>query len=286
MTAKSNSLAGKRKLVAPTGIDTIDSLARLPDAECSIEMYIRAASEYVRRSGDLEAGPKKAGQIRLSNGLGRVLAVALKVKLPQLKNVVIGERKVSGALRTVNADVSEIHPTDGLRMAVELKPVNLAVGRAIWNRFGDIRTFAVNLHLKFPFCIVGGVLVIPTYERSDTREAIEALKDEITESGDEVEKPDEPALSPTAVPHTDPRSNSGRKSTIHLIERAIARLVRAGGRKTEGDAPHLLEGIAVVVYDPDTGMMNREIPASGSGLRWEEFVDSLVAAYRGRFEEL
>jgi len=105
--------------------------------------------------------------------LGQALADQLRQRLPQFRHGIVGERKVSGALRTVNADVSEIHPIDGLRLAVELKPVNLAVGRAIWNRFGDIRTFAVNLHLKFPFCVVGGVLVIPTYEETGTREAFE-----------------------------------------------------------------------------------------------------------------
>ena len=127
----------------------------------------------MRRSRELASGPKKAGQIRLSTMLGQALADQLRQRLPQFRHGIVGERKVSGALRTVNADVSEIHPIDGLRLAVELKPVNLAVGRAIWNRFGDIRTFAVNLHLKFPFCVVGGVLVIPTYEETGTREAFE-----------------------------------------------------------------------------------------------------------------
>jgi hypothetical protein len=78
------------------------------------------------------------------------LADELAARIPQLKNrLETDERKVAGGLRTVNADVSESHELDGLRLAVELKPINLAVGRAIWNRFGDIRTFAVNIHLKF-----------------------------------------------------------------------------------------------------------------------------------------
>jgi hypothetical protein len=101
--------------------------------------------------------------------LGQALADELRERLPQFRHGIVGESKVSGALRSVNADVSEIHPIDGLRLAIELKPVNLAVGRAIWNRFGDIRTFAVNLHLKFPFCVVGGVLVLPTYEETGTK---------------------------------------------------------------------------------------------------------------------
>ncbi len=157
-----------------------------------------------------------------------------------------GERKVSGALSEPQVDVSEMHPLDGLRLAVELKPINLAVGRAIWNRFGDIRAVAVNLHLKFPFAVVGGVLAIPTYEEDP---------------------------GPT------------RKPTTHLIERAVNRLARAGGRRTEGDAPHLLEGVGVVVYDPDTGALQPDPPPPGSGLRWDEFVDALVSAYQARFGE-
>lgn len=267
----------KPRTAPPTGIEALDKLASLPDDSCTIDAYIVAASEYIRRSRELGPGPKKAGQIRLSQTLGRALLSALRAKLPELRGVVVGERKVSGALRTVNADVSEIHPTDGLRLAIELKPVNLAVGRAIWNRFGDIRTFAVNLHLKFPFCVVGGVLAIPTYEEVGTLDAISASRHEA--AIEEDTKPEQSDVPEIPTP-------SGRRSTVHLIERAVARLVRAGGRKTEGDAPHLLEGIAVVVYDPDSGTILRELPAVGSSLRWEEFIDALVAAYKGRFEEI
>lgn len=136
-----------------------------------------------------------------------------------------------------------MHRLDGLRLAIEIKPINLAVGRAIWNRFGDIRTFAVNLHLKFPFAVVGGVLVIPTYEMSGGK----------------------------------------KKDTTHLIDRAVDRLSRAGGRQTEGGAPHLLEGVGVVVYDPAKGKLDPTTPPVGSGLRWDEFVADLATAYNARF---
>ena len=78
---------------------------------------------------------------------------------------------------------------------------------------------------------------------------------------------------------------SGKKSTVHLIERAVDRLRRAGGRDTEAGAPHLLEAIAVVAYDPDTSTIAAEIPPEGSGLRWDEFVDTLSATYLARFED-
>lgn len=247
-----------------------------------MEDYLAAVSAYVRVGTSIAANPKKAAQIRLSNALARAFADELSRKLPKLKErLVTKERKVAGGLRTVNADVSESHSLDGLRLAVELKPVNLAVGRAIWNRFGDVRTFAVNLHLKFPFAVVGGVLVVPTYEEVGTSAARKAEEAEDTASqGTESEvfekEPGKADFSDAA-----PR----RKSTIHLIEKAIDRLVRAGGRRSEAEAAHLLEGIAVVVYDPDTGKILPDLPKLGSGLRWEEFIDSIASSYRARFEE-
>lgn len=163
----------KRKEPIPTGIEAIDRLADL--SPCTIQDYVSGVSAYVRESGSLAAGPKKAGQIRLSNALARALADEVAAGIPSLKGrLKTEEQKVAGGLRVANADVSESHQLDGLRLAVELKPINLAVGRAIWNRFGDIRTFAVNIHLKFPFAVVGGVLVIPTYERTGTKEARKA----------------------------------------------------------------------------------------------------------------
>lgn len=213
----------------------------------TLQDYINAASEYVRASSRLGDGAKKAAQIRLSAGLGAVLLAELRTLLPLGAGAVSGEHPVSGALRTVNADVSESDALHGLRMAVEIKPVNLAVGRNIWNRFGDIRTFGVNLHLKFPFAVVGGILTIPTYEEA-TRAGV------VT-----------------------------RRDTTHLITRAVNRLVRAGGRITEGDPPHLLEAVAVVVYDPDTSTLRDDVPPQGSGLRWPDFIFAMASTYQARF---
>lgn len=224
----------------PTGLPKVDRLAGLDSP--TINDYIKGVSEYVRGRSTITDGQAKAAQIRLSAALALALVADLRKHLPDLA-AEVGERDVSGALRIVKADVSEIHRLDGLRLAIEIKPVNLAVGRAIWNRFGDIRTFAVNLHLKFPFAVVGGVLVIPTYEMSGTK----------------------------------------RKDTTHLIQRAVDRLARAGGRETEGDAPHLLEGVGVVVYDPDKGALDPATPPPGSRLRWDEFIEDLARAYNARF---
>jgi hypothetical protein len=225
-----------------TGIPELDSA--LQESTPSLQQYVNAASQYVLQAEHLSASIKKKAQIRLSLILARVLVADLQEAEPSLAALHVGERKVSGALRTVNADVSEIHELDGLRLAVEVKPVNLAIGRAIWNRFGDVRTFAVNLHLKFPFAVVGGVLAIPTVEYQ------------------------------RGVP----------RSAVPLIERAVDRFARAGGRKNEGEAAHLLEAIAVVAYDPANALIQPDLPAEDTGLRWEQFVNSLIQSYRSRFE--
>jgi hypothetical protein len=245
------------RIPAPTGLARVDALATLSPP--TLHDYICAAGEYVRACSplapnELGAGPKKAGQIRLSNALAHVLRAELQARLPNMTNPIAGEHTVSGGLREVDADVSESNSLDGLRLAIEIKPVNLSVGRAIWNRFGDVRTFAVNLHLKFPFAVVGGVLAIPVYEEG--RIGSGARKGE-----------------------------PFKRSVTHLIDRAVLRLSRAGGRKTEGDAPHLLEGVCVLVYDPATDELSPDLPPPHSGLRWDEFVDDLVAAYDARFPE-
>jgi hypothetical protein len=269
--------AKSKREPAQTGVNEIDRLADL--RPCTIQDYIVGASAYVRRQSALAAGPKKASQIRLSNALARALAADMESHLPQLAGrLITDEQKVAGGLRTANADVSESHVLDGLRLAVELKPINLAVGRALWNRFGDIRTFAVNIHLKFPFAMVGGVLVIPTYEETGTSAAVAAEIAEVDEPEEIIQSEDPAGQSPAS---TAP----GRKGTTHLIERAIERLIRAGGRKSEAEAAHLLEGIAVVVYDPDSATILSDLPKPGSDLRWEEFVRDLIASYRARFED-
>ncbi len=236
------------KPVEPTGLPLLDGLATL--SAPTIEDYCRASAEYIREASVAGSAKGKAAQIRLSNALAVITIADLERHGVDLSGAFAGERDVGGGLRAVKADVSEMSVTDGLRLAVEIKPVHLAVGRAIWNRFGDVRTFAVNIHLKFPFAVVGGILTLPTTER-------------LISGNDEK-----------------------WKSTEHLVSRAIGRFVRAGGRRTEGDAPHLLEGIAVVAFDRETGEIEPALPPPESGLRWEEFTATMADAYHSRFGDV
>lgn len=208
--------------------------------------FTHAASLYVLQSRSLNDSDKKTYQIALSQVLGHAFRHALVKVNEKMKSVQVGEIDVFGALRKCKADLVEFHAGDGIRFAAELKPVNLAVGRAIWNRFGDIRTFAVNIHIKFPFSVVAGIITVPTFEYN---------------------------------------SRGVEKSTTHLIDRLMKRLSRAGSRETESDGNHLLEGVSVVVYDPHTGEPLSDIPDVTSPLRWHNCVSKLAEIYDARFDD-
>ncbi len=289
----------KAKELKPTdtGLAKVDALS--VKVTPTVEEYIQAVSEYILEASTLARGRPKQAQIALSAGLGRALAGALVAKVSRIKPHA-GELNVAGALRVARADVSEAHPLDGLRLAVEIKPVNLAVGRALWNRFGDVRAFAVNIHLKFPFAVVGGVLAVPTWEWAKVSKTMAAAAESESEQVDAV---DAEALALPAEENNDEDVDEDheagdlasaaaegegalhKKPTDALIDRLVRRLRRTRLRETEADAAHLLEAIAVLVYNPDTGRIDAEMPPKGSGLRWEEFVETMAELYDVRFED-
>ena len=255
----------------PVGLPHVDTLSRLEAPD--LQRYVDAVSEYVRESASLDSSAAKSAQIALSAGLGRCLKAELEARVPRM-DLFAGELDVAGALRSARAHVYEAHPLDGLRLAVEIKPINLAVGRAIWNRFGDVQVFAVNIHLKFPFAVVGGVLALPTWEwrrgPADREEPLDPPLELDLGLGSDMAAAGGP--------------ESGRVDTRPLIERLVRRLRSTRRRETEADAPHLLEAAAVLVYDPDTGTVEPDLPPAGCGLRWDEFVATLSDRYDLRFE--
>jgi hypothetical protein len=241
-------MSAKKKAPSTSSLPKVDRLDNLVTP--TLDDFIAAASDYITNADNLNAGQAKAAQLKLSNALGRAVLAGLKSRLPGFSGIA-GEHNVGGALRAAQADVHEFLEPDGLRLAIEIKPVHKAVGRAIWNRFGDIRTFAVNVHLKFPFAVVGGVMTVPTVETSKAEKY---------------------------------KTNGGWKPTTAQVSRAVERFRRAGSRLTESDAPHQLEAIAFIVFDPRTQKVHAKVPPKGSNLRWDEFLDSLATAYNARFE--
>lgn len=250
-------------------IPVLDRVVRAPHP--TFRQYLQAASAYIVHGrhlptkGNSQTKSAKAAQSDLSKVLGGIMARDLyerhrKLILNELGpsaftprrnqkpahvlTPVAKETRVAGGLRTAQSDVTESHVLDGVRLAVEIKPSYRAVGRAIWNRFGDVRAFAVNIHLKFPFAVVGGVQVLPTWD--------------FDENGNWVD-------------------------TTGSLRRAARRLDRIRLRETEADADHLLEAFLLVIFDPKSGKLDPNLPPQGSPLRWDGFLDSLVAAYDARF---
>ena len=87
------------------------------------------------------------------------------------------------------------------------------------------------------------------------------------------------------VPTYELTGAGNKKDTLALITRATERFVRAGDRRTEAAAPHLLEAVGLVVFDPDTGEVSSDLPPRASRLRYDDFLTELAAAYDARFED-
>ena len=86
--------------------------------------------------------------------------------------------------------------------------------------------------------------------------------------------------------HLQSGSDADWKPTLDVVRRVVARLVRAGSRFTEADAPHLLEGIGVIVFDHETAEIDQRLPPPRSGVRWDEFIFKIAAAYNARFGDM
>ena len=42
----------------------------------------------------------------------------------------------------------------------------------------------------------------------------------------------------------------------------------------------------MIIYDPDTATLDPNLPPVGSGLRWDEFVETIAATYELHFEQV
>lgn len=63
-------------------------------------------------------------------------------------------------------------------------------------------------------------------------------------------------------------------------------LARLGSRKDELDQHHLAEAIAMVVWDPDTGAVDPNLPAPDSHIRLEAVHDRIYESYVDRYQHL
>jgi hypothetical protein len=160
----------------------------------------------------------QAKKKRYSEVLSRNLAVEVAeglraVGFPNVKPLREGpgEKAFEGGLGPKKVDVSYSNEQHGLLLAVSIKTITAApFGKNLKNRFSDLCTEAITLHLRFPYSVVCALFAFPA----------EADKD-LTE---------------------------GR--TLSTFQRAAKLLATVSGRKEYTDPSEKFEDISLMLFQP------------------------------------
>lgn len=108
---------------------------------------------------------KKAFSERLSRNLAEQIAAGMRaVGFPDVKPFPgqPGEKEFQGGLGTKKVDVSYSDDQHGLIFAVSVKSICFApFGKNLKNRFGDLCTEAIGLHMRFPYAAVCMLFAFP-----------------------------------------------------------------------------------------------------------------------------
>ena len=82
-----------------------------------------------------------------------------------------GERAFQGGLGPKKVDVSYADEQHGLLLAVSIKSINFApFGKNLKNRFADLCTEAITLHMRFPYSVVCALFAFPSAADEDMTE--------------------------------------------------------------------------------------------------------------------
>ena len=83
-----------------------------------------------------------------------------------------GEKAFQGGLGPKKVDVSYSDEQHGLLFAISIKSINSApFGKNLKNRFGDLLTEAITLHLRFPYSVVCMLFAFPIASSKDVTKA-------------------------------------------------------------------------------------------------------------------
>ncbi len=83
-----------------------------------------------------------------------------------------GEKAFQGGLGPKKVDVSYSDEQHGLLLAVSIKTICFPeFGKNLKNRFGDMCTEAITLHMRFPYSVVNGLFAFPAAAANDTSKA-------------------------------------------------------------------------------------------------------------------
>jgi hypothetical protein len=163
-------------------------------------------------------GATQAEKKRYSELLSGALAVEVadglrKVGFPNVKPLRggPGEKAFQGGLGPKKVDVSYSDEQHGLLLAVSVKTINVApFGKNLKNRFSDLCTEAITLHLRFPYSVVCALFAFPAEADLDV--------------------------------------TSGR--TVSTFRRATKLFATIGGREQYTDPGERFENVTMMLFEP------------------------------------
>jgi hypothetical protein len=168
----------------------------------------------------LQADKKRYSEM-LSSHLARELAAGLRaVGFPNVKPLHggPGEKAFQGGLGPKKVDVSFSDEQHGLLLAVSIKSISFApFGKNLKNRFGDLLTEAITLHLRFPYSIVCMLFAFPLASDQDLT----------------------------------------RARTVSTFARAMKLFATVSGRKDYTDPGEKFENVTMLLFEPLTGRRRR-----------------------------
>lgn len=126
----------------------------------------------------------------------------------------VGEKAFYGGLGSKKVDVSYSDERHGLMLAVSVKTICAPpFGKNLKNRFGDMCTEAITLHMRFPYSVVCGLFAFPVSADEDI--------------------------------------SKGRP--ISTFRRATRLFATISGRREHTDAPEKFENVTMMLFQPADG---------------------------------
>ena len=130
---------------------------------------VTAAGQYP--AADAAQAKKKRYSEQLSAALAMEVAEGLRgVGLPNVRPLRggPGERAFQGGLGPKKVDVTYADERHGLLLAVSIKSISVPpFGKNLKNRFADLCTEAITLHMRFPYSVVCGLFAFPIMADQD-----------------------------------------------------------------------------------------------------------------------
>jgi hypothetical protein len=196
---------------------------------------------------DVSRDEKKAYSESLSRHLAVEVAEGLRrIGFPNVKPFRggPGEKEFQGGLGPKKVDVSYADEQHGLMLAVSIKTICFApFGKNLKNRFGDLCTEAITLHMRFPYSVIAGLFAFPLASSLDDA--------------------------------------SGRRE-LSTFRRATKLFGTISGRREYTDPGEKFENITMMLFEPAGGSVRLVDAHSEADLTEEKYFERLRETYNRR----